>query len=192
MNVVPRTEPLERTTMQELSYTKTCTKCKEPKELLLFSKCSEKSDGLQIYCKKCQAGFNKKWRDADLEGHRLRSRNNRLNNPEKMSLYAKKSYAKHHERRRLAGSQADAKRRNHATADITEKELIELTRTHSIFCDMEGCEKPWKHLDHCHETGAIRGLLCNMHNVGLGHFHDSINELEAAVRYLINSRLRKV
>ena len=28
------------------------------------------------------------------------------------------------------------------------------------------------HLDHCHETGAIRGILCLSCNQALGHFRD--------------------
>jgi len=39
-------------------------------------------------------------------------------------------------------------------------------------------------IDHDHRTGAIRGLLCNSCNRGLGRFKDSIAILESALRYL--------
>ena len=38
--------------------------------------------------------------------------------------------------------------------------------------------------DHDHETGGNRLILCREHNAGLGQFHDSIEELEAAIQYL--------
>jgi hypothetical protein len=46
------------------------------------------------------------------------------------------------------------------------------------------CEKPAEVVDHRHSDGEVRGLLFNLCNLGLGHFRDSPQLLEAAIRYL--------
>lgn len=40
------------------------------------------------------------------------------------------------------------------------------------------------HLDHCHKTMKIRGLLCITCNMGLGSFRDDKNLLQRAIKYL--------
>lgn len=39
-------------------------------------------------------------------------------------------------------------------------------------------------VDHCHETGAIRGLLCNSCNRGIGNLKDSVQLVTKALAYL--------
>ena len=45
-------------------------------------------------------------------------------------------------------------------------------------------------IDHCHTTGAVRGLLCERCNFGIGQFKDNPELLERAIAYL-NERARR-
>lgn len=42
------------------------------------------------------------------------------------------------------------------------------------------------HIDHCHETGNVRGLLCSNCNFGIGNLKDNIDYLKTAILYLEN------
>lgn len=41
-------------------------------------------------------------------------------------------------------------------------------------------------VDHCHETGAVRGLLCAMCNTGIGKLRDDPAIVRSALSYLEN------
>lgn len=46
-------------------------------------------------------------------------------------------------------------------------------------------------VDHCHDSGDVRGLLCHQCNAGLGHFKDSPEILIAAAAYIEESRIER-
>lgn len=43
------------------------------------------------------------------------------------------------------------------------------------------------HVDHCHDTGYIRGLLCNNCNQGIGKFKDSLDVIKKAYEYVMRN-----
>jgi Recombination endonuclease VII len=66
---------------------------------------------------------------------------------------------------------------------IGADEFDELVRQQGGVCAICGRENP-EHVDHDHETGAVRGILCFNCNGGLGQFRDSIDALHTAAAYL--------
>lgn len=51
-------------------------------------------------------------------------------------------------------------------------------------CGKKGERVGEMHVDHCHDTGAVRGVLCFNCNAALGHVNDSIERLQSLIRYL--------
>lgn len=64
-------------------------------------------------------------------------------------------------------------------------ELLERQGGRCAICAAEsaGGRGGW-HVDHCHETQAVRGLLCHHCNIGIGQFRDRVDLLQAAIGYL--------
>lgn len=48
--------------------------------------------------------------------------------------------------------------------------------------------RPTLHIDHCHTTSAVRGLLCHSCNLGIGHLRDDTNIMKQAIKYLTKAR----
>lgn len=70
---------------------------------------------------------------------------------------------------------------------LTVRELHELMERQGRACAI--CRTPdWgvkgPSVDHCHTTGAVRGILCGSCNNGLGRFRDDPARLRAAAAYL--------
>jgi hypothetical protein len=70
---------------------------------------------------------------------------------------------------------------------VERQALIKASKYMCPICKIPYCEtdslKLWP-IDHDHETGKIRNVLCVSCNSGLGMFKDSIDNLKNAIKYL--------
>jgi hypothetical protein len=71
---------------------------------------------------------------------------------------------------------------------ITTEQYNEMLAAQDNSCavchtDTPGGRGFW-HVDHCHATSKVRGILCHGCNTGLGQFKDNAATLEAAASYL--------
>jgi|ERR1035437_5703767 hypothetical protein len=157
---------------------KTCSKCKETKETTEFHKAGA---GFNSWCKSCRKAYfkieNRKYYSANTA--RYRARGEIYRNKNKARIYA-----------------AWLRRSYWPNLTITEagEEYTRLLRLQNNVCaicykEETVCDyrtgKPKKlAVDHAHNTGIVRGLLCQACNHGLGVFEDDPSRLHRAAAYL--------
>jgi hypothetical protein len=163
---------------------KTCSKCKVVKPKTEFSKNRDNKDGLSYWCKSCMKEYDKCRRTPERkEANKLNQRRYRENPRHKerikryKKLYNNTSIGKEIIRR------TKLKYRYGITIEEYNKLLAEQDGTCAI-CGTNTPSGPGRfHVDHDHNTGKIRGLLCNRCNPKLGVIED-IQFLKIAIRYL--------
>ena len=62
-------------------------------------------------------------------------------------------------------------------------ELLSIDNCQSCGKQMDGRSK---HIDHCHKSGRIRGVLCRGCNLALGHVNDDKTILLNLINYICN------
>ena len=62
--------------------------------------------------------------------------------------------------------------------------LVEEQHGACLICNFRPESPRQLHVDHNHQTGEVRGLLCNNCNVGLGYFADNAERLARASMYV--------
>lgn len=117
-------------------------------------------------------------------------------NAEYKKKRAKEYYAKHREEKiayaiayRAANYEKTIDSHLKCRYGLTQKQVYELISNQDGKCKICGVKfnretkKTTPHIDHCHSTGRIRGVLCSKCNVSLGHL-EKPGFLEAALKYL--------
>lgn len=162
--------------------TKICTKCGKEKPISEFAKDKRSGDGYTYWCKECRNEHNRKYLKE---------------NPEK----AKEHNDKWKERRKeyyKRPENAIKLRNSHLKRNfnITVEEYNQMFKEQNGVCAICGSPEVSDRnfnlcIDHDHETGKIRGLLCNKCNRGLGYFLDNPKILENALKYLLKHKIQK-
>jgi hypothetical protein len=162
---------------------KICNGCRAEKPLSDFHKKTASPDGLKPRCKACDSEAAREWRDKRLSEGPVIVPTVKLCG---RCSETKPSYAFHKNRKALDGLHVYCKvcRSEIATEDYGAGKGGHLERLYGIdrpeyerMSEAQGhtcaiCGKPENGkalaVDHCHATGAIRGLLCSNCNKGLG------------------------
>lgn len=72
---------------------------------------------------------------------------------------------------------------------LTQENFDDLLKSQNNVCAICNSED-YLHIDHCHVTNKVRGLLCPKCNTGLGLFKDNETLLKKAAEYLCTNRLK--
>ncbi len=148
---------------------KRCSRCKVKKPLDTFNSDKSKSDGRFRWCRACSSENIK--RAAE---YRARNR----------KAICAKSLARYRANKSSIADSVAARRVG--ISAIEYRRLVADSGGICAICDRRPSAGRSRrlHLDHCHATGVVRGMLCHLCNVGLGHFGENIEVMERAVEYL--------
>lgn len=127
-----------------------------------------------MICTKCK-------RDLDLCCFRVQSGRRGL---ARVCIDCDKEYTSSHYRKHTNRAKEDANMRYYGLLEEDYKNLLLAQDGKCAICK---CILTNVTVDHDHETDAIRGLLCNECNLGLGNFKDNLSILESAMKYLASA-----
>lgn len=193
--------------MPEITVTeKRCSKCKTTKPVADFHREHATKTGLAQWCRSCVSAkqrryreanaekvkaARKKWADENAEYVRQKARDRYRENRaailaarrERAPEYRRRFRAKDPERTREADRRADLRRHYGIEVEDYERMLAEQGGVCAI-CQ-QGCSSGRRlAVDHDHETGVVRGLLCARCNAGIGQLREDPETLRAAIVYL--------
>ncbi|MGY1581634.1 endonuclease VII domain-containing protein [Streptomyces sp. MN13] len=148
--------------MGEETPGKRCTGCGRCLPPTAFARDRNRSDGLQVRRRECVAQYS--------AAHCRRRRE--AMGSDGLSTRCKTCRA-------VQGRQGQPKRRY----GITEAERDALIDSQGGIC-CRCLSAPAAHVDHCHETGRVRGVLCFSCNAALGQFKDRPDAIRRAAAYV--------
>lgn len=154
---------------------KPCPRCNERKLLSDFPKNKRMFHGIGSYCKPCSNAMQQERRNTPegAQNHRNASKRWRDKNPTRN----KDNHA----------------RWKYGVDPGTYAALLAAQEGKCKICKTTdpGVRLGRFHIDHCHATSTIRGLLCEHCNRGLGHFKDDPALMRRAADYLSTESCRE-
>lgn len=149
----------------DTSVVKRCSGCKETLPRETFGPSKGTFDGLYAYCRACNAKRHDKWRRQNLGYVNAKQREWHRKNPDKGASY-------------------ELKQNYGISLDTYNAMLAEQSVRCAICKRSEPGGRGRFHVDHCHDTGTIRGLLCHACNLGIGQLKHSAEILKEAIKYI--------
>lgn len=159
---------------------KRCTKCNVIRRRDEFHRNASKSDGLNSHCKACRG------KDVQAgEKERLRWRQSYYKHREK--CIARKVLYNRTPKGKLSLRRAKLKQR-YGLSELDYDRLLASQSGRCAICKSEEPGGRWDRfaVDHCHETGVVRGLLCIRCNRLLGRLGDTLQNVEKLVTECLN------
>lgn len=170
---------------------KTCTRCGEHKSLDDYYTDKNARDQRKSECKVCTKKLTRAYEVShkDEVNARARRRYAVVGNTEPKRAASRKWRKGNPEALKLSSRNTKLKLKY----GVTRRQLDDIyahQRGECAVCrrqiSWDSTEKNTKpHIDHCHETGVVRGLLCLTCNTGIGMLGDSVSLLDAAKSYLL-------
>ncbi len=161
-----------------------CKGCGEVKPLTNFHKNRKGSESRKYKCKTCTNAEAKEWARNHPENVKASQRKRRAADAERFREKERAYYQKTKERR-LELKKLERFRRYGITYDA----FFELLGGQDFACSI--CQETFEeadprnvHIDHCHDSSRVRGILCRNCNIGIGHLKESPDLLRRAADYL--------
>ncbi|MFE3765930.1 endonuclease VII domain-containing protein [Streptomyces sp. NPDC059104] len=178
--------------MPERAGSKCCVRCGADRPLTAFGIKRSNMDGLQKYCRECSTRYHRRALSGEAgagrprvdvpEGGKLCTRCAEV---KPCSEFHRKASAPDGLHAQCKACRAVAGRAGHLKRKygITEAERDRMIAGQGGLCCL--CLRaPAVHVDHCHKTGKVRGVLCFNCNTGLGLLKENPDRILRAAEYL--------
>jgi len=171
---------------------KCCVRCGEAKPHAAFARKRSNLDGLQHHCRDCASDYHRK-RQLSL-GRKVRPQ---VDVPEGHKLCLKcgevKPWSEWHRNAtasdglstrckacRAVEGRAGHLKRSYGLTEARRDAMVASQKGLCVIC----LKAPAVHVDHCHKTGSVRGVLCFNCNSAIGQLGDDPDAVRRAAAYL--------